>query len=224
MSGKIKVVCLGDSITEGFGLSYDENYPYLLQKQLGDNYKVINAGVCAHCVTDEVLPNGRIVGLPYTHTEKYADGIAAKGDIYIILLGTNDAQDGMFDDGSAVDQGNNVFAWHGNFIKHYERILEDVRRENASAKIYIGRPTPVLSCIWPKHQQKYLDVILEKIDEIAARNPDVFVIDFFSEFQARGGEWLKAAYQQDGLHPGPDGARLIARLAGDRILKDCQSF
>ena len=65
---------------------------------------------------------------------------------------------------------------------------------------------------------------MEKIDEIAARNPDVFVIDFFSEFQARGGEWLKAAYQQDGLHPGPDGARLIARLAGDRILKDCQSF
>ena len=100
---KCQVVCLGDSITEGFGLKWEESYPYLLQCALGDAYKVFNAGVTAHCVTDELLPDGRVMGLPYVRTERYAQGIAKKGDIYVLLLGTNDAQDGMLDDGSAVD-------------------------------------------------------------------------------------------------------------------------
>ena len=217
---KTKLVCLGDSITEGFGLSEQEAYPYLLQQRLGETWEVVNVGATAHCVTNELAPNGSVLGLPYVRTEKYARGIAEKGDIYVILLGTNDAQDGLLDDGSAVDENNNIFSRRENFILHYERILGDVRRANPAAKIYIGRPTPILHCIWPKHQQKYLDVILEKLDEIAKRNPDVAVIDFFSAFRAKGAEWLEAIYQEDGLHPGPEGARLIAQMVGDRILAD----
>lgn len=219
MGNKRKVVCLGDSITEGFGLGENENYPFLLQQRLGDGYCVVNAGVTAHCVTNETMPDGRVMGLPYVRTARYAEGIGERGDVYVVLLGTNDAQDGMLDDGSAVDPVNNIFSKLENFTMHYERILEDVRHANPEAEIYIGRPTPILSCIWPKHQQKYLDVVLEKIDEIGQRNPDVTVIDFFSAFQAKGREWLRANYQEDGLHPGPEGAKLIAQMAGDWILK-----
>ena len=38
----------------------------------------MNAGVTAHCVTDETAPDGRTIGLPYMRTEKYAAGIAAQ--------------------------------------------------------------------------------------------------------------------------------------------------
>lgn len=219
---KCKVVCLGDSITEGFGLREEETYPYLLQRVLGDGYEVFNAGVTAHCVMDELLPDGRVMGLPYVRTEKYAWALAQRGDIYVVLLGTNDAQDGMLDDGSAIDPWGNLFSRREHFVMHYERILADIRRANPAAKIYAARPTPVLECIWPKHQQKYLDVILEKIDEAIKRNPDVAVVDLYSAFTAKGDAWLHESYQGDRLHPGPAGARLIAELvcqkvAGDRM-------
>ena len=67
---KCKIVCLGDSITEGFGLLEGESYPCLLQRALGDGFLVFNAGVSAHCVTDELLPDGRVMGLPYVRTER----------------------------------------------------------------------------------------------------------------------------------------------------------
>ena len=48
VDAKPKIVAFGDSLTAGFGLSEDESYPYLLQKQLeadGYRYEVLNAGV-----------------------------------------------------------------------------------------------------------------------------------------------------------------------------------
>ncbi len=219
---KTKIVCLGDSITEGFGLGAEENYPVLLGRRLGGEYEIMNAGVTAHCVTDETAPDGRTIGLPYMRTEKYAAGIAAQGDIYVLLLGTNDAQDGLFDDGSAVDPYFNVFGQREHFIRHYERILSDVRRANPAARIYVCRPVPILNCIWPKHQQKYLDVILDKLDEIGRRNPDVRMLDLFSAFRSKGDAWLKSVYQTDGLHPGPEGAAFLAELVADRLAEDAR--
>ncbi len=45
------VVCWGDSITEGMGMQYGTDYPTRLQELLGDNYKVINAGVSGETST-----------------------------------------------------------------------------------------------------------------------------------------------------------------------------
>ncbi len=160
---KCKIVCLGDSITEGFGLLEGESYPCLLQRALGDGFLVFNAGVSAHCVTDELLPDGRVMGLPYVRTERYAQGIAEKGDIYVLLLGTNDAQDGMLDDGSAIDPWGNIFSKRENFIGHYERILNDIRQANPKAAIYVGRPTPVLDCIWQSTSRSILMLFWRKL-------------------------------------------------------------
>lgn len=214
---KKKLICLGDSITEGFGLEPHESYPACLQELLGAEYDVMNAGVTAHCVIDEVLPDGRVLGLPYVRTSLYAKALEAKGDIYVVLLGTNDAQDGLFDDGTGVDPVFDIFSHRESFVSCFERILGDIRQVNPAAKIYVGRPVPVLSCIWPKHQQKYLDVILEKLDEIGRRNQDVVMIDFYGGFCSKGYQWLKEHYQADGLHPGTDGARLIAQMVAERI-------
>ena len=50
---KLRVVCIGDSITEGFGLGDDPSvyYPSLLQEFLGEEYEVFNEGVTCSCVT-----------------------------------------------------------------------------------------------------------------------------------------------------------------------------
>ena len=39
------VICWGDSITQGMGMNIGDSYPEVLQKYLGYEYKVINAGV-----------------------------------------------------------------------------------------------------------------------------------------------------------------------------------
>ena len=42
------IICFGDSLTAGYGLSPDESYPALLQKMVdadGFKYEVVNAGV-----------------------------------------------------------------------------------------------------------------------------------------------------------------------------------
>ena len=214
-----KVVCFGDSITEGFGLQEDEAYPFVLAELLGEEYQVINEGVTAHCVTNECLEDGRTICLPYAKTERYADGIAQAGDIYVILLGTNDAQDGLWDNGEGVDPTGNVIAYVDRFNYHYQCILDDIKKANPKAEIFIGYPVPVLNCIWPKHQQKYLDIILMHLRRIAADNPGVKTIDLFGEFSRQGRAWLEENYQADGLHPAKNGARRIAEIVCGAITK-----
>lgn len=218
---KIKVVCLGDSVTEGFGLKPEEAYPRLLSEFLGEQYTVVNAGVTAHCVINETAPDGRVMGLPYTRTETYRRGLQEKADIYVIMLGTNDAQDGLADDGSFVDPYSNMISLvDACFDRHYQGILDAVKKASPQGVVYMVRPVPVLRCIWPKHRQKYLDIVLRHLDGLAAANPEVRLIDMQKVFRDQGEEWLQNNYQQDGLHPGPAGARLIARTVADAILTD----
>lgn len=50
---RIKIACVGNSITEGFLLKNpsEESYPAALQKLLGNNYEVGNFGVTAHTLS-----------------------------------------------------------------------------------------------------------------------------------------------------------------------------
>lgn len=44
LKNKKRIICWGDSITAGMGMNNQTNYPAVLQKLLGDNFEVINAG------------------------------------------------------------------------------------------------------------------------------------------------------------------------------------
>ncbi len=216
----IKVVCMGDSITEGYGLGDDPGmfYPRRLQKFLGRGYEVFNQGVSGCCVTNTANEAGETVGSPYALQAKYREALGLAGDIYILLLGTNDAQDGMSDDLSYQDQLNNVIAYEKQFIHYYQQILDAVKKANPNAKIFICRPAPVLECIWPKHSQKHLDILLPYYDEILKRNPQCVLIDIFMAFKNSEGP-LENYYQPDGLHPNGNGAELIAESVFGAIRK-----
>jgi acyl-CoA thioesterase-1 len=49
VAAEVKVVCLGDSLTEGYGLAADEAYPALVEQRLAadgrDDVRVVNAGI-----------------------------------------------------------------------------------------------------------------------------------------------------------------------------------
>ena len=81
------VLCLGDSLTEGYGLSDDRAYPSILQQTLNINgfehIKVINAGVSGATTASGL---GRL---------KWALKARSKPNILFLALGANDGLRGL---------------------------------------------------------------------------------------------------------------------------------
>lgn len=86
-SGAIKIACVGDSITEGFGTGNAsvESYPAVLQSLLGSSYDVHNFGRSGACV----LRSGN---QPYANDVYFSDGTNFEPNIVAIMLGTNDGK------------------------------------------------------------------------------------------------------------------------------------
>ena len=82
-AGKRVIVCVGDSITRG-EVSY--NYVDLLQARLGDRFEVINAGINSE--------------LSYDVLQRLDQVIACEPDLVTVLIGTNDANASISDEGA----------------------------------------------------------------------------------------------------------------------------
>ena len=213
---KTKVVCMGDSITEGFRLLPEECYPYRLGELLGDAYEVVNKGVCC-CTTMDILLNGEQMGMPYTRQDRYREALQEQGDIYVILLGTNDAQDGMDDVEDIQYPLMNMISRKAEYTKNYQAILDSIKENAPHAVIYMGIPTPIMKCIWRKHQEKYLMELMPYYEELLIKNPEVKKIDIHSAYLALSQEELHGLYQEDGLHPNEKGAQMIAKIVCEKI-------
>ena len=83
----VRVACLGNSITDGFGIDMASayGYPAMLQKKLGDGYWVRNFGVSSRTM----LNKG---DWPYMNEPAWRDALDFKPEIVIIKLGTNDSK------------------------------------------------------------------------------------------------------------------------------------
>ena len=71
-----KLVIIGDSLTEGFGVTREQSFPGLLQTKLGEKWKVINAGISGS--TSASGPS------------RVAWHLKQKPDLILIALGAND--------------------------------------------------------------------------------------------------------------------------------------
>lgn len=213
LENKIRVICIGDSITEGYGLGDDPSvyYPSVLQELLGENYEVFNEGVTCSTVTMMEDDTGRAFGLPYVLQPEYDEALSLAGDIYIIMLGTNDAQDGMHDTEDIQDPYLNMISFEPMFETFYQYIIDSVKSANKDALIYLVAPIPVRNCIWRRHQEKYLLQILPHIHHLAEVN-NLPLIDLHEEFVKLGEDQLSSLYLEDGLHPNVTGAFMIASM------------
>lgn len=81
----LRIACIGNSVTYGFGLHDRETecYPSQLQKILGSNFVVANFGMNGATL----LSKGH---RPYIQSEAYRKALAYKPDIVVIDLGWND--------------------------------------------------------------------------------------------------------------------------------------
>ncbi len=85
---RIKVTCVGDSLTYGSGVLKTREtdcYPAQLQTSLGTSHEVYNFGLRNATAS----ANG---DLPYVESEEYAASLESDPDIVVLMLGTNDSK------------------------------------------------------------------------------------------------------------------------------------
>ncbi len=91
---RLKIACVGDSITYGWGASNISvnSYPSQLQKKLGTkNYTVGNFGLNSSYVLPPDSPyNVKEKERSYRVTDEYKNSLAFNPDVVVIMLGTND--------------------------------------------------------------------------------------------------------------------------------------
>lgn len=191
----VKVACVGNSVTFGYGLENPEkeSYPVQLQQLLGENYLVKNFGKSGATL----LRKGH---RPYNEQEEYKNAIAFAGDIVVIHLGLNDTDP------------RNWPNYGDDFIKDYLTLIQDFRTANPNCKIYICRMTPISHNHWRFKSgtrdwywkiQHCIEVVAEQTDcqlidlqEILYHRPDLF---------------------PDALHPTKEGAGIIAQQVYEAI-------
>lgn len=123
---KVKVACVGNSVTFGAGIENREvnAYPAQLQRMLGDGYEVKNFGKNGATL----LNKGH---RPYRDQEEYQAAINFAADRVVIHLGLNDTDP------------RNWPNYRDNFVGDYLSLIESFRKANPDCRIWICRLTPI---------------------------------------------------------------------------------
>ena len=189
-SAPIRVACVGNSITYGYGIADREHnsYPAQLAALLGPKWEVRNFGVNGATA----LKKGT---RPYQDQLSYRDALAFKPDVVVIKLGTNDT---------------NPKSWpaHKNdFPEDYLDIIHNFQALETKPRIYVCRPVPLFRDRGKEYDTDKIltEEVIPQINAIAAKKY-LPVIDLYTPFAG------KAALFRDGVHPDSTGARIMAEV------------
>ena len=195
---RIKVACIGNSITYGYGLPdrATQSYPVQLQKMLGESYQVENFGKSGATL----LNKGH---RPYMQQDEYHRAIDFAGDIVVIHLGINDTDPRDWPD------------YRDFFVKDYIALIDSFRVANPEARIMIARLTPIadrhprfLSGTRDWHGEIQLAI------ENVARYAGGQLIDFHKPL------YPYPFMLTDAVHPDPEGAFVLAQTVYSAITGD----
>jgi len=195
----IKVACIGNSVTYGYGHENPDStsYPSQLAIMLGDDFEVGNFGKSGATL----LRKGH---RPYNEQEEYQKALVFVPDIAIIHLGLNDTDP------------RNWKYYKREFISDYVALIEAFEKVNPDVEIYICRMTPIFH--WhhrfKKGTRDWYWEIQETIENIAENIAEVTLIDLQETLYHR------PDLMPDALHPNPEGAKLIAQHVYSAITGD----
>ncbi len=192
-SSNVKIACVGDSITEGYGLTYQSKtaYPVVLDSILGSGYSVMNLGRSATTLRKKG-------DFPYWSCKEFYDVFAYKPDIIIIQLGTNDTKTQNWDSAS--------------FAQDYQALIDTFKTIPTKPKIYICLPVPVFKSKWTINDSTLTKWEIPIIKKLAKKN-NLPVIDLHSQMSCYG------QYFFDGIHPNVKGAKIMADVIAHDLKK-----
>jgi lysophospholipase L1-like esterase len=193
---KIKIACLGASITYGSNLSDREQnaYPQQLQKMLGNGYEVSNYGVSS----TTLLSHG---DFPYRKTNACQAALQSQPDIVFIDLGGNDSK-----------LINRVY--EKDFENDYHLLIQSFVTLTTHPRIILLLPIPSFiqdtTQIW---DPAIVSIIIPHIRQVAF-NHQCEVIDMHSLFMD------KESWMPDKIHPNEQGAALTAKRLYDCVIQN----
>lgn len=201
MADKVKVACVGNSVTFGYGLQDREHdaYPVRLQQMLGDNYEVGNFGKSGATL----LRHGH---RPYNEQEEYKAAMAFGAEIAVVHLGLNDTDP------------RNWPNYRDEFEADYQQLIDDL---NAAApgghlkKLVICRMTPIFHG-HPRFKSGTRDwhaEIQQAIERVALRN-GIETLDLYTPLHCRPDLF------PDNLHPNAEGALILAQTVYGGVTGD----
>lgn len=197
---KIKIACVGNSITYGARIANrDQNsYPAQLEYALGDGYQVRNFGVSGRTLLSTA-------DKPYIKEAAYRESLAFLPDIVIIKLGTNDSKS------SNVDK-------LGGFKSDYQALIDSYRALSSKPRIILCLPVYcyLTEGVFEHANTIYREVINPIIEELSYEN-NIEIVDLFHLFS----DSYRGYLMPDKLHPSSIGAGMIAQRLSSVI---CRPF
>jgi alpha-L-fucosidase 2 len=186
-----KVACVGDSITEGYGLACQSKtgYPVVLDSILGSNYSVLNLGRSATTLQKKG-------DFPYWICKEFSDVFAYKPNIIVVMLGTNDTKPQN---------------WHAdNYEKDYQALIDTFKTIPTNPKIYLCLPVPVFKTKWGINDSTVVHGVIPIVQKLAKSN-NLPVIDLYHQMQNQAANFV------DSIHPNETGAKIMAAIIAKEI-------
>jgi lysophospholipase L1-like esterase len=197
------VACIGDSITYGSGISdpATNGYPAQLQRilrQYDPAWQVTNYGVSGATL----LRRG---DKPYIREVAYTSALAAKPDIVVIKLGTNDSKP-------------QNWQYKADFVADYGNMIDAFRALPSKPVVWICKPVPAFAVNFSIRPDVIRDEILPLVEQIS-REKNAPIIDLYTALLDY------PSLFPDSIHPNAEGAGIMARtiapfLLGVRFLPD----
>jgi acetyl esterase/lipase len=195
--GAIRVACIGNSITHGYGIAdwVHHSYPADLERFLGDGYDVRNYGVSGRTL----LNKG---DYPYTTEKLYRDALTFNPNIVIIKLGTNDTKP-------------QNWKYNKEFIKDLEALVKSFKNLPAKPRIYLCSPITVqpeaVKTKWGINDSTLVAGVIPMVRKVVKMEKTDY-IDLHTPTATHDDE-----YVSDGVHPNEKGAMHLAKIISERI-------
>jgi sialate O-acetylesterase len=184
----LKVGCIGNSVTYGYGLKDPkaESYPSVLQRLLGKAYEVKNFGYSGATL----LRKGH---KPYNKTKEFEAAMAYRPDIAIVDLGLNDTDP------------RNWPEFKDEFEPDYSWLLDTLRKQNPKVKLYVCRLTPIFN-----GHPRFKSGTREWYWQIQDRLPKIAMANGAELIDLTGSLFNRPELFADNLHPDGEGAAILA--------------
>ena len=191
---KVRIACVGDSITFGMRIKNraEKSYPAQLQTLLGDTFEVGNFGVSGRTL----LKKG---DRPYWNDRAYRNALSFNPNFVIIKLGTND-----------IKPANWIYK--EQFPIDLKALVESFQKLPSKPTVLLANPVPVQTSRWAMTEENIVNGVMPYVAQVAMEMK-LHIVDFHTAVPS------ERTYFVDGIHPNEAGAEKMAELAYTELKK-----
>lgn len=189
---QVRIAFMGNSITQGTGLSHPGTACYPAQFA-----ELINTRYADTCLVKNFAVSGRTMlkkgDYPLWNENKFDEAWMFAPDIVFILLGTNDTKPQNWD------------AYGNEFMDDYIAMMDTFKVRNPEVQFMVCYPPPAFDIVWGIRNSVIVDEIIPIVDTIVEKT-GAFLLDFYTPL-------LDSNYLfPDNIHPNIEGAKVMANM------------